>query len=177
MEFLYVFVYKLGKMQTTLSSFPPTIILRHRKENLKKCSLRGLETREDLLFFTYPKDSLPDLSGYLLLTLDAPMLTEADRDKGLFLIDGTWKYTQVMQRQLVRPYRFAMRSLPPSCVTAYPRHQEDPRGLASVEALYAAYCITQKDPAGLLDHYHWREEFIAKNPFKAENRAIRILTC
>jgi len=144
-------------------TFPPTLILRHRKENLKKCSLRGLESRVDLHFFTYPHDLLPDLSSYVLLTLDAPFLSEDDKDKGVFIIDGTWRYAETMQRQLPRPHRFERRSLPASCMTAYPRRQDDGRGLASVEALYVAYCILQKDPSGLLDHYYWKEEFLMKN--------------
>lgn len=144
--------------------FPPTLILRHRRENLKKCSLRGLEDREDFRFFTYPKDRLPDLSSYVLLTLDAPLLSKDDKDKGLFIIDGTWRYAETMRRQLPQPHQFEMRSLPPTCTTAYPRRQEDGRGLASVEALYVAYCILQKDPAGLLDHYHWKDDFLMSNP-------------
>lgn len=146
-----------------MSLFLPTLILRHRKENLKKCSLHGLETREDLRFFTYPKDQLPDLSAYILLTLDAPVLSEEDSDKGLFLIDGTWKYAEVMFRSLVKPHRFLLRSLPAIYQTAYPRRQENPRGLSSAEALYIAYCITGREPAGLLDFYYWKEAFIHKN--------------
>jgi pre-rRNA-processing protein TSR3 len=80
--------------------FPPTIILRHRKENLKKCTLHGLEERPDFRFFTYPRDELPDLSNYLLLTIDAPPLDKKDGDLGIFLIDGTWAYAQLMERQL-----------------------------------------------------------------------------
>jgi pre-rRNA-processing protein TSR3 len=144
-------------------TFPPTLILRHRKENLKKCSLYGLEVREDLRFFTYPKDLLPDLSSYVLLTLNAPVLSEEDKNKGLFLIDGTWRYAEIMRRQLPQPHRFEVRSLPPLYITAYPRRQDVERGLASVEALYAAYCITQKNPLGLLDHYHWKKEFLNTN--------------
>ncbi len=147
--------------------FPPTFILRHRKENLKKCSLRGLERREDVLFFTYPKDVLPDLSNHILLTLDAPPLTSADADRGLFVIDGTWNYARTMFAQLKTPHRFLLRSLPGAYQTAYPRRQEDcsdpTRGLASVEALYLAYHILGRDCTGLLDNYYWREIFIKKN--------------
>lgn len=147
-----------------MCSFLPTIILRHRKENLRKCSLSGLETREDLLFFTYPKDKLPDLSHYILLTLDAPALSEKDSDKGIFLIDGTWKYAEVMFRSLVPSHLFALRSLPDMYATAYPRRQEKARGLSSVEALYLAYCITGRAREGLLDFYYWKEAFMNKNP-------------
>jgi len=147
--------------------FPPTIILRHRKENLKKCSLRGLEHRPDFQFFTYPKHELPELSEYFLLTLDAPILQEADRHLGVFLIDGTWNYAELMERQLSKPHLFQKRSLPRHFYTAYPRRQEDCadplRGLASVEALFLAYWILGRKTEGLLDSYHWKGEFLKKN--------------
>src|ERR1700730_14800477 len=95
--------------------FPPTIILRHRKENLRKCSLRGLEHREDIHFFTYPKDSLPDLSRHLLLTMNAPELSRSDEGHGLFLIDATWKHAETIYNQLNMPHQFSMRSLPAGC--------------------------------------------------------------
>ncbi len=150
-----------------MSVFPPTLILRHRKENLKKCSLRGLEERSDFLFFTYPKDPLPPLSGYLLLTLDAPPLSIEDHSCGLLLIDATWNYAAIMERQLEQPHLFQKRSLPPSLTTAYPRRQTgclDPtRGLASIEALFAAYRLLGRETAGLLDHYPWQRRFFDLN--------------
>jgi pre-rRNA-processing protein TSR3 len=147
-----------------MTYFPPTIILRHKRENLKKCSLRGLETREDMVFLTYPKSFLPDLKGYCVLTLDAPPLTKDDAHLGLFLIDGTWRYAEKMERSLPSP--FICRSLPTHFRTAYPRRQldcpEPERGLASVEALYLAYSILGRSTEGILDHYHWKELFKAK---------------
>lgn len=149
-----------------MDRFLPTIILRHRKENLKKCSLRGLESREDMQFFTYPKDPLPSLQGYFLLALDAPILSEADRNMGIFLIDGTWKYAAVMGRQVPPIER---RSLPSGLKTSYPRKQtgcsNPEEGLASIEALYAAYCLTGRDPTGILDRYYWKDQFLEANPF------------
>jgi pre-rRNA-processing protein TSR3 len=147
-----------------MHTFPPTLILRHRKENLKKCSLRGLETRPDLRFFTYPQDSLPDLTGYILLTLNAPPLTQEDANKGLLLIDGTWRYASVMCKQLPLPHRFETRSLISPYVTAYPRKQTDcpdpEQGLASIEALFIAHSILGRPTDGLLDLYHWKESFL-----------------
>jgi len=147
-----------------MQCFPRTLILRHRKENLKKCSLRGLESRGDIKFLVYPGGTLPDLSAYVLLTLNAPVLTEADADKGLFLLDGTWRYAEVMHRWVSGQVPVIERSLPVDLCTAYPRRQDDDRGLASIEALYAAYRLTNRDPAGLLDDYYWKEPFLAKNP-------------
>lgn len=147
-----------------MQTFPPTVILRHRKENLKKCSLRGLEGRDDMIFLTYPKSELPDLKKYILLTPHAPVLSVDDADMGLFLLDGTWRYAEVMHRWVASQVELVERSLPTGLETAYPRRQDEERGLASVEALYAAYKLTGRDPGGLLDGYHWRDAFLAKNP-------------
>ncbi len=143
-------------------SFPPTIILRHRRENVKKCSLRGLEERSDMQFFTYPQDALPEMQGYFLLTLEGDALTEKDKDLGIFLLDGTWRYAEKMAKSV--PQGLVKRRIPEGYVTAYPRRQEDcvdpSKGLASVEALFIAYSILGRDSSGLLDHYHWKQEFL-----------------
>ena len=144
-----------------------TIILRHRKENLRKCSLQGLEDREDLIFLRYPLLEPLHLRNYFLLTMDGPVISEKDKDLGLFLVDATWKYAAIMIRSLPIELQTNARSLPKGIKTAYPRkqtHCSNPDcGLASIEALYAAYIITKKDPKGLLDLYHWKEEFLEKN--------------
>jgi len=151
-----------------MSDCTNTIIIRHRKENLKKCSLRGLEIRQDMTFYTYPNTNIDqDLSNYILLTMDAPPLTEKDKDKGLLLIDGTWRYAEKMLENIPELEQCSKRSLPNCYRTAYPRKQTecpDPEtGLASIEALYIAYLICKKNPDGLLDHYHWRNNFLDIN--------------
>lgn len=149
-------------------NFPPTAILRHRRENLKKCSLRGLEPREDMTFLTYPKHNLPLLDGFIMLSMDGPLISDADCSRGLFVLDATWRYAAVMGR-FVEKFGFDIlpRSLPSTLRTAYPRRQDDcadpERGLASVEALFAAYFLMGRDTTGLLDHYHWRDEFLLLN--------------
>lgn len=146
-----------------MQSFPPTVIWRHRRENLKKCSLRGLESREDFLFFPYPTPLPIDLTGYIMLTIDAPPLKPEDAGHGLFILDGTWRYAEVMKRQIKDPSLLQYRSLPSHYRTAYPRRQEDckepERGLASIEAIYIAYTILNRDTDGLLDLYHWKNQF------------------
>ncbi len=146
--------------------FPPTLILRHKRENLKKCSLRGLEGRPDCIFLTYPLAKLPNLDQYCILTLDAPQLSPEDASRGLFLIDGTWRYAQVMSKIIPINGKHIYRSLPPHLQTAYPRRQPDcpdpKRGLASIEALYAAYSILGRSTEGLLDCYHWKKEFLSQ---------------
>ncbi|MCI5052345.1 MAG: hypothetical protein MRY21_04320 [Simkaniaceae bacterium] len=141
-----------------MKKFIPTIILRHRKENLKKCSLRGLESREDMQFLTYPRDPLPDLTGYVMLGFDGPELSPQD-DK-LFMLDGTWNYAERMERVLTLP---PTRSLPKGLRTAYPRRQDVDAGLASIEALYIAYLLMGRDPTGLLDNYYWKDKFLELN--------------
>jgi pre-rRNA-processing protein TSR3 len=148
--------------------FPPTIIIRHRRENLKKCSLRGLESRADFKFYIYPKDMLHvDLTGYILLALDAPPLTAADGDKGLCILDGTWRYAAKMLSAVASNPTLIYRSLPDNFRTAYPRRQEDcshpERGLASVEALYISHQILNRDTNHLLDNYYWKERFLELN--------------
>lgn len=150
-----------------MQSFPATLIVRHRRENLKKCSLRGLETHSDFIFTRYPKPNLPPLDGYMILSLDAPRLTKADAECGLVILDGTWRYAERMYANIPELSQLKKRSLPSSLVTAYPRRQDDcqnpDRGLASIEAIYAAYAILGRDTAGILDLYHWKDDFLNKN--------------
>ncbi|NGX34673.1 MAG: hypothetical protein K1060chlam1_01026 [Candidatus Anoxychlamydiales bacterium] len=146
-----------------------TIIIRHKKENLKKCSLKGLEKRDDISFFRYPmKNSINislDLSNYILLEMSSQELSSKDQNKGLLLIDSTWKYVDKILKIL--PENIEKRSLPKNFKTAYPRKQTlcpDPiRGLASIEALYLAYLITKKDTKNLLDNYYFKEKFLKIN--------------
>ncbi|MBA3957167.1 MAG: hypothetical protein H0X51_02065 [Parachlamydiaceae bacterium] len=146
--------------------FPATVVWRHRKENLKKCSLRGLESRSDFQFFTYP-GVLPDLNGYIVLDLEAPPLSEADGDKGLLIVDATWRYAKTMMESVTLVPGLIRRSIPDQYRTAYPRRQEDcpapERGLASLEAIYVAYHLLGRDTTGLLEGYYWKDLFFERN--------------
>ena len=150
-----------------MQSIPPTFVIRHRLENLKKCSLRGLEDRPDFIFFTYPYKMLPDLTGYIVLTLDGPPLTEADKNSGFLIVDATWRYAAKMMKPLENQPQFIYRSLPAHFRTAYPRRQNDcpdpDRGLASIEAIYLSYMLAGRDTSGLLDNYYWKNEFLTIN--------------
>lgn len=150
-----------------MQSFPPTYILRHQRENLKKCSLRGLEKRRDFVFFIYPTSTLPDLSQHFLLAIEAPPLLPSDANKGIFLLDATWRYASKMLHFVESKVGVEKRSIPKGFRTAYPRRQDDcpdpQEGLASIEALYIAFVILGRDPSGLLDDYYWKSEFLEKN--------------
>lgn len=151
-----------------MQSFPPTVVLRHQLENLKKCSLRGLEIRSDFEFYTYPHHQLPLLHNYILLTIEAPPLTKEDATHGLFILDSTWRYAEKMMKFVEgKPHTFIRRSIPDYFRTAYPRKQTDcpdpERGLASIEAIYIAYKMLGRDPQGLLDGYYWKALFLDIN--------------
>lgn len=148
-----------------MKEYLSTIILRHRRENLKKCSLRGLEDRQDMEFYTYPKSHLPQKQNYILLSFDGEELSINDHDKGIYLIDGTWNLAEKMTKTL--DFIPEKRSLPKHYRTAYPRKQTgccDPDvGLASIEALYISYKILKRDTSSLLDNYHFKDEFLKIN--------------
>ena len=150
-------------------NFPPTIILRHRKENLKKCSLRGMESRSDFRFYTYPNSLLPNLSSYIILSMNAPFLTSRDSQHGLFVLDGTWRYAQKMTNNLKPIPNLIHRTIPSNYQTAYPRKQNDcpspEYGLASIEAIFIAYWIMHRPLQGILDNYYWKEKFLMINQF------------
>jgi len=141
----------------------PTIIYRHRKENRKKCTLTPLEKSSDYLFLTYPTDTI-DHPDTLLLSLEGKELSTADRDKNLLILDSLWRYLPKMQKSLPP---LETRSLPKGFRTAYPRKQDDcqdpARGLASIEAIYIANTILQKEKDHLLDHYYFKKRFLELN--------------
>lgn len=138
------------------------IIIRHQKENRKKCTLTPLEHDNRFTFIKYPfHTSLPKLDSYIVLTVNAPLLTQEDRGYPLVLIDGTWRYAEKMLAQL--PTGSLYRSLPKEWKTAYPRRQEVDEGLASIEALFAAFTILGLNTDQLLDKYYWAKPFLEKN--------------
>jgi pre-rRNA-processing protein TSR3 len=142
---------------------PITIIVRHPKENPKKCSVLPLKGRLDISFVAYPVKKPLELTGYIRLAAEGPALSAADKDCGILLLDGSWRWAAAMTR--------AFEEVPPRALegyqTAYPRSSKlgtDPdNGLASIEALYLAYHILGRPTAGLLDHYRWAEEFLSAN--------------
>lgn len=144
---------------------PKTLILRHRKENLKKCSLRGLEVREDCCFLKYPCEKIPPLEEYLMLVMEgAPLLSKEDSNRGILLLDSTWRY---LPKMMATVGAVEKRILPGHFKTAYPRSQEDcvdpTRGLSSLEALFISYKILGRATEDLLDHYHWKDKFLYIN--------------
>jgi pre-rRNA-processing protein TSR3 len=143
--------------------YPPTVIVRHPKENPRKCSVLPLRGRPDIVFLDYPVRERPDLAGYVRLAAEGPELSAADGGCGILLLDGSWRWAGAMTR--------AFEDVPPRSLrgyrTAYPRVSKlgtDPdNGLASAEALFLAYHLLGRPTDGLLEHYHWAEEFLRLN--------------
>lgn len=143
--------------------YPPTVIVRHPHENPRKCSVWPLRGRADVVFLIHPVKDRPPLDGYVRLAAEGPPLSLADADKGILLLDGSWRWAAAMTRDF--------QDVPPRSLhgwrTAYPRVSKlgtDPdNGLASIEALFIAYHLLGRPTIGLLDHYHWAEDFLRAN--------------
>ena len=141
-----------------------TVIIRHPRERLSKCSLQPLVGRTEITFLKSSPRLKFDATGYILLAVDEPELTPDDGGHPLLLLDSTWRLLPDLEACLVGdPIR---RSLPKWVKTAYPRVSKianDPDGgLASVEALYLARKLLGDDDISLLEKYHWKEEFLCQ---------------
>lgn len=144
---------------------PDVLILRDPRESRRKCSLTPLRGLPGIRFVGYDRSKRLDADGRVLLSPEGDLLTAADTDRGLLLIDCSWR--RVPSLLATVDGELHSRRLP-ELVTAYPRRStvfQDPAGgLASVEALYAALAILGRGREELLDGYRWREEFLEANP-------------
>jgi pre-rRNA-processing protein TSR3 len=111
----------------------------------------------------YPLKQSLNLDDYVRLAAEGPEFSVADANSGLLLLDASWRWATTMTG--------AFENVPARSLhgykTAYPRVSKqgtDPaHGLATVEALYIAHRILGRSTLGLLDHYHWRDEFLRLN--------------
>jgi len=146
-----------------MSEFPPTVIVVHPREKRRKCTVEPLRGRDGFLFRKFPAPLNIVPQDYVRLGFGGPLLGPDDAAKGLVVLDGTWHLAGVMESTYTD---LPIRSLPP-WKTAYPRSskiREDPSaGLATIEAIYAAYAILGRSTTGLLDHYFWAEQFLKLN--------------
>ena len=141
------------------------LVLRDPRESSRKCSLTPLRGMPGIRFVEYAPERRLDASRRILLHPDGEPLVPADAELGLLLVDCAWRRVpQLLATVDGEPIR---RRLPP-LATAYPRRSrifEDPsRGLASVEALYAALALLGRPRPDLLEHYRFRDAFLAANP-------------
>ena len=141
-----------------------TIVMIHRKENLKKCSVWPLHPRADFRFHFFPYD-IPSLdpAKVVRLGMGGRLLSKADCEKDLLVLDATWRLAARMEEPFVD---IPVRSVPP-LETAYPRVARDATdpsgGLATIEAIYFAHYILGWELEGILSHYRWREDFLQRN--------------
>lgn len=141
-------------------------VLRHFRENVKKCSLRFLHDNPNFEFIKAKPPFEFDATGYTLLEIDAPQISPADLGRPVLLLDSTWHLLPQLRRGITG--KFVPRSLPSALKTAYPRKSKvfcDPsRGLATIEALYAALRLMgDTDFGGILENYRFAEDFLSTN--------------
>src|ERR1700694_3915793 len=93
------------------SAYPPTLIVRHPRENPRKCSILPLRARPDLIFLTHPVTESLFLDGYIRLAANGPPLSSDDSASGLLLLDGSWRWAETMNRSFL--------DVPPRSLTGY----------------------------------------------------------
>jgi pre-rRNA-processing protein TSR3 len=144
-------------------SYPPTVVVRHPRENVRKCTIWPLRDRADFVFLTHPVKAPLSLDGYIRLAAEGPELSGADAKYGLLLLDSSWRWLGPMSRPFVAVPARSLKGYQ----TVFPRRSkrdDDPdNGLATVEALYLAHHILGRPTEGLLEHYRWGEEFLRVN--------------
>ncbi|MFI3291064.1 MAG: hypothetical protein R3Y46_04190 [Opitutales bacterium] len=146
------------------------ILIRHPKEKLKKCSLSPLKGRADCDFYKAHPDFTYDASNCIVLEIDAPLISEKDAGKALVMLDSTWALLPKLRSKLTG--NFIPRSLPANIQTAYPRiskiYQDPSKGLATIEALYAALRLSGQRDDTILDNYPFKDKFLEINDFNDE---------
>ncbi|MBI5365733.1 MAG: hypothetical protein HZA54_01745 [Planctomycetes bacterium] len=143
------------------------------REQPQKCTVAPLRGRPDVILHRYHVEEPIRLEARWLLHPDGVPLdrfarsAEAVACTRLGVIDTTWRRVEGVLRRIVAPAPPARLAIPPGFVTAYPRRSkivEDPEaGLASVEAIFLAAALLGHYDETLLEHYHWRAEFLARN--------------
>ncbi len=146
-----------------MNSHLSTIIVVHRKERRSKCTVEPLRGQEGFEFCTYPQNKIEIPDNYVRLGIDGPLLSQADAEAGLLVLDGTWRWVEKMEADYKQ---VPVRSLP-AWKTAYPRtskfFDEPGAGLATIEAIFVAYLQLGRSTENLLDHYYWRDKFLELN--------------
>jgi pre-rRNA-processing protein TSR3 len=158
-------------------AIPDTVIVVHPKERRSKCTILPLRGSPGLRFARSTSErATGPLDEYVRLVVDGPELTERDARRGLLVLDGTWRWVE----DLAAPFGHLETRSIRGVTTAYPRGTSlgalPDGGLATVEALYAAHRILGRSTAGLLDHYHWSEEFLSGNGWVETPHGAPVLT-
>ncbi|MBE6412414.1 MAG: hypothetical protein E7036_07680 [Opitutales bacterium] len=139
-------------------------VIRHPRENLKKCSLRHLHEHPNFTFHKAIDGFSFDATGFTLLEIDAPPISIEDANRPILLLDSTWHLLPKVRAKVYG--NFVPRSLPPSILTAYPRiskMHDDPNGLATIEALYSALRAIASPDVSILKDYCFAKKFLEIN--------------
>lgn len=139
-------------------------VIRHPRENVKKCSLRHLHEHPDFSFFKAVDGFSFDATGFILLEIDAPPISPKDANLPILLLDSTWHLLPKIRAKVSGKY--IPRSIPSTVKTAYPRVSkvfDDPNGLATVEALYAALKMSGNPDISVLSKYPFAKKFLELN--------------
>jgi pre-rRNA-processing protein TSR3 len=143
------------------------LIIRLNKESPKKCSLTPLRRRGEppVRWFHCDLGDPVEVGEVTLLHPEGEPLTPADAGRPLLLVDSSWRDLPRMLATVEGT--FHRRALPSGLRTAYPRKsslfQDPDAGLASIEALHAALAMLGRRNDGLLEGYHWAEDWLAMN--------------
>ena len=145
------------------------LILRDPREPPAKCSLTPLRGLAGVRFVSYHPERRLEAGERVLLHPDGEELGPADRGRDLLLLDCAWRRLPSLLARVdgvLHPRRL------PFFVSAYPRksktHVDPERGLASVEALYAAALVLGGPRPEFLRAYHWRDAFLEANRERIE---------
>jgi len=155
------------RLAPDFSMDPEILLIRLRKESLKKCSLTPLRARHDLpiQWFHCNLGDPIEVGCATLLHPDGELLSPADAHRPLLLVDSSWRDLPLMLSTVSGD--FVKRCLPHDLQTAYPRKSklfEDPvTGLASIEALHAALTLLGKRDDSLLEGYYWASAWLQAN--------------
>ena len=140
------------------------LIYRDPRESVKKCSLTPLRGRAGVRFVSYQRERRIEVGRRILLHPDGEEIGAGDAHQPLLLVDCSWRRLPQMLAMIdgeLHPRRL------PALTTAYPRQskqfQDPERGLASIEALYAALALLGDPLPDLLAQYRWAAVFLASN--------------
>ncbi|MBI3818373.1 MAG: hypothetical protein HY286_06765 [Planctomycetes bacterium] len=144
------------------------LIIRDARESTRKCSIAAIQGMPNITFRGWRRDHTIALPPHVLLCPGAPPLASEDGGLPLLLVDSSWRHLP----QLMRDVRgtFALRSIPAGFASAYPRKSRvfnDPDdGLATVEALFIALAVLGEWRDDILEHYHFKSEFMKINELR-----------
>jgi pre-rRNA-processing protein TSR3 len=147
------------------------LVVMDSKENTKKCTVAPLSGRSDFHFEIFDRGKVvPKLDAAFLLHIDGVPLQDLpkvnNQEATLAVIDSHWKACEKIIRFITPPLPSLVK-IPPDFVTAYPRSSKifaDPDGgLATIEAVFIAATFLGTWDETLLDHFHWKKEFLRLN--------------